>query len=112
MMGREEINTILTMVALILQIGVVVYGIKMIRLVKWLDNWTPAWIVFVLASGSILCRRAFWLLQYMSHTPSDPELESMLTVFVSILLLLFVLFMHKTFMRYLKKNGNKGPNEE
>lgn len=97
--------------SILLQGVVVYYGWRMSRLVKWLSDWTPAWLVFTAGSGIIFLRRIIWTIEAVKGCPTTKlasigtVVESFLTIGVSCLMLVFVFILRRLFQTYIKTNG-------
>jgi hypothetical protein len=85
-----NIELILTVISIALQLLVVLYGWKMLRVALYLNTWKIGWGHFVVASFLILLRRLLWGFEYYVTGFEIPStLEAMLTIFVSACMLWF-----------------------
>jgi hypothetical protein len=87
-------------VSTLLVLGGIIYGFKMLKLVRLDKLWTTAWVFFILMLAVVLVRRAT---SYVFCI--DDVLEQFIVLIASIAFFSFGYFIHKFFKKYL----NNGP---
>ena len=92
-----KIEIIMTGFSIILQLFIIYYSFKMIRVALYLNNWKIGWIHFLIAAVLVTGRRVMWIYEYYVGESFSYPLESVLTVFSSACLLWFIYSMKIVF---------------
>jgi hypothetical protein len=98
-----NIEIMFTIISIALQVAVIWYGWKMLRVAHFLNTWKMGWIHFVIASIIIALRRVLWGMEYFTEAAVPGVVESLLTIFVSMCMLWFVSAMRTVFAEAYQK---------